>query len=222
MSNLVSQTAGEKIPHVLATLLCVLTLCLLFVGAMVTSTNSGLSVPDWPTTFGQNMYAYPLSQMKGGVVYEHSHRLFASAIGLLTILLTLSVWIWEPRRWIRKLSLTALVLVCLQGLLGGLTVKFKLPVAVSSMHAGVGELFFCVVIWMAAATSTTWKKSPAWKSHPISQGAFALMALVFTQIIICAIMRHSYAGLAIPTFPKAFNSSISFLFERFSTFPQLV
>ena len=77
MSTSASQTTGEKIPHILATLLCFLTLCLLFVGAMVTSTSSGLSVPDWPTTFGQNMFAYPLSAMRGGVVYEHSHRLFA-------------------------------------------------------------------------------------------------------------------------------------------------
>ncbi len=205
MSTSASQTTGEKIPHILATLLCFLTLCLLFVGAMVTSTSSGLSVPDWPTTFGQNMFAYPLSAMRGGVVYEHSHRLFASTVGMLTILLAISVWIWEPRRWIRKLSLTALVLVCLQGLLGGLTVKFKLPVAVSSMHAGLAELFFCAMLWLSAATSPIWKKTPAWRTNPVSRVAFLLMALLFIQIIIGAIMRHSYAGLAIPTFPKAFD-----------------
>ncbi len=201
-------TFSRKIPHLLATLLAILTLCLLFVGAMVTSTNSGLSVPDWPTTFGQNMYAYPLSQMKGGVVYEHSHRLFASAIGFLTILLVIATFIWEPRRWIRGLSLTVLFLVCLQGLLGGLTVKFKLPVAVSSAHAGVAELFFCCILWMTWATSADWKKRPAWQSNNLTLAAFSLMVLVFLQILVGAVMRHSYAGLAIPTFPRAFGEWI--------------
>ena len=151
-SNTVPSPGKVRVLHFLASLLAALTLCLLFVGAMVTSTNSGLSVPDWPTTFGQNMFAYPLSQMRGGVVYEHSHRLFASAVGMLTVLLAVATWIWEPRRWVRGLTFAALGLVCLQGLFGGLTVRMKLPVAVSSAHAGIAELFFCCTVWLAWVT----------------------------------------------------------------------
>jgi len=201
-------TPWDNLPHLLARILCVLTLCLLFVGAMVTSTNSGLSVPDWPTTFGQNMFAYPLSQMRGGVVYEHSHRLFASAIGMLTILLVVSLFIWESRRWVRNLSLIALLLVCAQGVLGGLTVKFKLPVSVASAHAGTAELFFCCIIWLMWATSPKWKRKSDWQSNGFSTAAFILMALTFVQIIVGAVMRHSYAGLAIPTFPRAYGEWI--------------
>ncbi len=194
--------------NLLARIISFLTLCLLFVGAMVTSTRSGLSVPDWPTTFGHNMFAYPLTQMRGGVVYEHSHRLFASSVGMLTVLLVILAFIREPRRWVRGLAVAALGLVCLQGLLGGLTVLFKLPVPIASAHAGVGELFFCAMIWLSWATSPAWKNAPEWRWNSVSIAAAIVTALAFVQIIVGAVMRHSYAGLAIPTFPRAFGEWI--------------
>ena len=97
--------------------------------------------------------------------------------------------------------------VRVQGLLGGLTVKFKLPVAVSSAHAGVAELFFCGSIWLMWSMTASWKKN-AWKTNAHSRGAFALATLVYVQILVGAVMRHSYAGLAIPTFPRAFDGWI--------------
>src|SRR5690606_10877834 len=108
--------------HRYARLLVVATLLLLGAGGMVTSTNSGLSVPDWPTTYGHNMFTYPLSGMVGGIFYEHGHRLIASAVGMLTIGLVLFLWRVEPRRWVRRLGWLALLAVVVQGVLGGLTV----------------------------------------------------------------------------------------------------
>jgi len=200
------QAWEKKVVPVLSRVICFLTFCLLFVGAMVTSTRSGLSVPDWPTTFGHNMFLYPLSQMRGGVVYEHSHRLFASSVGMLTILLAIATFLWEPRRWIRGLAIAAFGLVCLQGVLGGLTVLYKLPVPIASAHAGAGELFFCVMIWLSWATSSAWKKAPPWRWTRLARAAFVVTIIAFLQVMVGAVMRHSYAGLAIPTFPLAFGS----------------
>ena len=108
---------------------------------MVTSTGSGLSVPDWPTTYGSNMFTFPLSKWVGGIRYEHSHRLIASAVGFLTIILAGWTWRVEPRRWVRWLAVACLGAVVLQGLLGGLTVLLRLPPAVSIGHAGLAQIF---------------------------------------------------------------------------------
>ena len=94
--------------HRYAKLLVCATLLLVAAGGMVTSTSSGLSVPDWPTTYGQNMFAFPPSRMVGGIFYEHGHRLIASTVGFLTIGLVLWVWRSDPRRWMRTLALSAL------------------------------------------------------------------------------------------------------------------
>ena len=123
--------------HRYAKLLACATLLLVAAGGMVTSTSSGLSVPDWPTTYGQNMFAFPLSRMVGGIFYEHGHRLIASTVGVLTIGLVLWVWRTDSRRWMRHLALYALGAVILQGVLGGLTVLYLLPAPVSIGHAGL-------------------------------------------------------------------------------------
>ncbi|MBM4296282.1 MAG: cytochrome oxidase assembly protein, partial [Deltaproteobacteria bacterium] len=109
-------------PHRLAVILACATFPLLFIGGLVTSLGVGLAVPDWPTTFGYNMILYPWSKMVGGIFYEHSHRLVASTVGLLTIALALIFWFYEPRRWLRWLGAAALALVIVQGVLGGLRV----------------------------------------------------------------------------------------------------
>src|SRR5439155_20111384 len=103
------------------------TVFLIFVGGLVTSTESGLSVPDWPTTYGWNMFTFPLSKWVGGIFYEHGHRLIASTVGFLTIVLAAWLWIVDPRRWMKRLGAAALGSVILQGALGGLTVLFFLP-----------------------------------------------------------------------------------------------
>ncbi len=102
----------------------------------MTSTGSGLAVPDWPTTYGWSMFTFPLDKMVGGIRYEHGHRLIASSVGMLTIVLTVWLWFVERRRWLRRLGVAALAAVCAQGLLGGLTVLFFLPAPISIAHAG--------------------------------------------------------------------------------------
>src|SRR5687767_2396741 len=106
-------------PHRLAVMTACATFPLLFIGGLVTSKGAGLAVPDWPTTFGYNMFLYPWSKMVGNVFYEHSHRLVASGVGLLTIALALSLWLQERRKGLRWLGVAALVLVVIQGALGG-------------------------------------------------------------------------------------------------------
>jgi len=209
-----ARAKGETVLQILAISLAVATLVLLFIGAMVTSTNSGLSVPDWPSTFGRNMFAYPLREMKGGIFYEHGHRLFASAVGFLTMVLVIAAWIWEKRRWVKGLSVGALIMVCLQGILGGLTVRHHLPIAVSSAHAGLAAVFFCTTLWLASAASTAWKNASAWKAQPLVYGLWGGAAFSLTQTLLGAMMRHSYAGLAIPTFPRAFGGWIPDFWSR--------
>lgn len=196
--------------HFYAIGLSISTFLLLFAGGMVTSTNSGLSVPDWPTTFGQNMFLYPPSMMKGGIFYEHGHRLFASLVGFLTIGLCAAFWIWDKRSWLRWTGTLSLFLVILQGVLGGLTVRYLLPMPVSTAHACTAELFFGLTLLMAFATSRPWIKTDGirfrWNPEQALAAAFCLA--VFLQILVGAVMRHSYAGLSIPTFPLAYGEIV--------------
>ena len=126
------------------------TVLLIAAGGMVTSTDSGLSVPDWPNTYGQFMFSFPLDKMVGGIFYEHGHRMIASTVGFLTIILALWIWRVDPRRWMRRLGFIALGAVILQGILGGITVLFFLPAPVSIGHAGLAQIFFCLTITLVA------------------------------------------------------------------------
>ena len=125
--------------HRFATLVAVCTVFLVLAGSLVTSTNSGLSVPDWPTSYGWNMFTFPPSKWVGGIVYEHGHRLIASTVGFLTIVLAVWLWMSERRRWMRWLGVSALGAVIAQGVLGGLTVLFFLPWWISSAHATLAQ-----------------------------------------------------------------------------------
>jgi cytochrome c oxidase assembly protein subunit 15 len=185
------------------------TVLLIAAGAMVTSTGSGLAVPDWPSTYGQFMFTFPLSKMVGGIFYEHGHRLIASGVGLLTIVLAAWTWRVEPRRWVRRLAVLALGAVVLQGLLGGLTVLFFLPAPVSIGHAGLAQMFFCLTVSLALVTSPGWIGSRA----PVDDArlrrlAVGVTALAYGQILLGATMRHIGAGLAIPDFPLAFGRAL--------------
>src|SRR5829696_7564454 len=122
--------------HRFAVLLAVCTLLLVIAGASVTSNQAGLSVPDWPLSYGQVM-----PEMEGGVFYEHGHRMIASFVGFLTVILAIWLWRSEPRPWLRRLGLIALAAVIVQGVLGGMTVLFMLPKAVSISHACLAQLF---------------------------------------------------------------------------------
>ena len=195
------------------------TILLLLAGSLVTSTGSGLSVPDWPTTYGWNMFTFPPSKWVGGIFYEHGHRLIASTVGFLTIILAAWLWIAESRRWMKWLGIAALGSVILQGVLGGLTVLFFLPTTISSAHAGLAEIFFCMTVaialftspgWLAGSQSvlTTVALAEVVDDSMLRRVATWTTAVIYAQIIVGAVMRHSDAGLAIPDFPLMFGHVI--------------
>jgi cytochrome c oxidase assembly protein subunit 15 len=132
---------------------------LLVIGGLVTSKGVGLAVPDWPTTFGYNMFLYPWSKMVGGVFYEHSHRLVASGVGLLTLIFAVMLWIREPRKWVRWLGTVAIALVVLQGVLGGLRVVL-LEQALAMIHGSVAQVFFALMVSLALFSSREWDERP--------------------------------------------------------------
>ena len=193
--------------HRYATFVSAATVLLIVAGGLVTSTSSGLAVPDWPTSYGWNMFTFPMKHMVGGIFYEHGHRLIASAVGFFTIIL--AVWIWkvERRGWLRTLGWTALAAVCVQGLLGGITVLYFLPTPVSTAHAGLAQIFFCLTVSIALFTSSGWIRP---SGEPVDdvmlrRVATATTGMIYLQIIVGATMRHSDAGLAIPDFPTVFG-----------------
>src|SRR5262245_58660629 len=178
------------------------TVILILAGSLVTSHDAGLSVPDWPTSYGWNMFTFPPSMWVGGIFYEHGHRLIASGVGVLTIVLAILLWRGESRRWVRRLGLVALGAVILQGLLGGLTVRYFLPAPVSTAHAGLAEIFFCLTVAIPLFTSRGWlrpDRAPV-DDRVLRVAAGMTTALVYVQILIGATIRHTGAGLAIPDF----------------------
>jgi cytochrome c oxidase assembly protein subunit 15 len=187
--------------HRFAVVTAAATFVLLFVGGLVTSTGSGLAVPDWPLSYGQ---VFPA--MVGGVLFEHGHRLVAALVGCLTVVLALWTVIGETRPAVRALGLLALLAVVLQGVLGGVTVLYKLPLAVSVTHACLAQAFFCLTVALATVTGRRWAVAqPGDLPAVLPALAWTTTALVFGQLVLGALMRHMGAGLAIPDFPLAFG-----------------
>ncbi|HEY7112973.1 MAG TPA: COX15/CtaA family protein [Thermoanaerobaculia bacterium] len=195
----------ERALHRLALALVLATVGLIFAGGLVTSTESGLSVPDWPTTYGQNPFTFPVSKWVGGIKFEHSHRLIASAVGLLTVVVAVAFARGEKRAWVRRLAYLALAAVVAQGVLGGLTVLFLLPTAISVAHACLAQTFFCLAVALAVVTSPRWREAEPAGANSVRRMAAATVAVVFLQLLVGAVMRHTKAGLAIPDFPLAFG-----------------
>ena len=195
--------------HRFAVFVAACTVVLIAAGGMVTSTDSGLAVPDWPNTYGHFMFSFPYEKWVGGILYEHGHRLIASTVGFLTIVLAVWTWKVEPRRWVRRLAFAALGAVILQGLLGGLTVIFLLPAPISIGHAALAQLFFCSTVSLALFTSRGWRQAgPAVDDAPLRRLTLLTTALVSVQILLGATMRHTEAGMAIPDFPLAFGQLV--------------
>ena len=194
--------------HLYAAIVAASTALLIFAGGLVTSTGSGLSVPDWPTTYGWFMFTFPWDKWVGGIFYEHSHRLIASVVGLLIV--GLAVWLWraESRAWVRRLGYLALAAVVIQGILGGITVLWFLPDAVSIAHAGLAQLVFCLTITIALVTSPGWKRGGGADDRVLQGTALVTTVTIYLQIIVGATMRHTDAGLAIPDFPLAFGQIV--------------
>ena len=199
--------------HKFSCFVATFTVFLILAGSLVTSTESGLSVPDWPTSYGWNMFTFPPSMWVGGIFYEHGHRLIASTVGFLTIILAIWIWKQDSRRWMKRLGAIALGAVIVQGLLGGITVMYFLPPAISTAHAALAEIFFCLTVSIALFTSPRWltgygasaSDGPGVDDAILRQTAAATTAVIYLQILIGAAMRHTDAGLAIPDFPLVFG-----------------
>ena len=185
--------------HRFACLLGFATFILIVAGASVTSHRAGLSVPDWPTTYGSFMFSFPMSKWVGNILYEHGHRLIASIVGMLTVVLAVWVVCKEPRRWVRRLGIAALAVVIAQGILGGLTVVLMLPPPISIAHASLAEAFFCITVALAVVTSARWMHaSPAIgmaNARLIQRFALASTVAIYGQIILGAAIRHSESGV---------------------------
>ncbi|MDZ7343370.1 MAG: COX15/CtaA family protein [candidate division KSB1 bacterium] len=198
--------------HRFAKLVVGATFILIFIGGLVTSTDSGLAVPDWPTTYGHFMFSFPFSQMVGGILYEHGHRMIATVVGMLMTILAIWLWLKEPRKGVRRLGLIALLAVILQGILGGITVLFLLPTPISVSHAALAQTFFCLTICIALFTSPKWDQlQPQFEeAHRPSllNLTIATTVTIYLQLILGAVMRHTKSGLAIPDFPLAFGKLI--------------
>ncbi len=179
--------------HRLAVLVSAATAVLILFGGLVTNTGAALAVPDWPTTFGQNMFFYPWSQMTGGVFYEHSHRLVGSIVGFLTVLLAVLLWITEPRGWLRRLGLLAVVFVVAQGLVGGLRVVL-LAENLAILHGVLAQAFFGLTLCLVLFTSKEWTEGARTRGEavPTAQRRLALWTTcaLFLQIVFGAFLTH--------------------------------
>src|SRR5687767_1761706 len=197
--------------HVLALLTAAATFPLIFMGGLVTSHGAGMSVPDWPNSYGYNMFTFPPSQWIGGIFYEHTHRLMGTIVGMLSIALTIWAWRTEPRRWVRWLATGVLGAVVFQGVLGGLrVVMVELDLAI--VHACFAQAFFCLAALTAVVTSQWWIEAPdraTSENVAATRRLFTFSAiavgLIYLQLIVGAVMRHYEAGLAIPDFPTSYG-----------------
>lgn len=188
------------------------TMALVGIGGVVTSTETGLAVVDWPNSFGYNMFLYPLSRMTGGIYYEHAHRLFGSLVGLTTLTLTGMILVRDPRPSVKVAGFVASLLVILQGILGGLRVTgtFTLSTAPEDMtpstllamvHGVTGQLFFALLVGIAVAASPTFRGgTPARATkHASGERTFSalLVAALVVQLVLGAYYRHTGAGLGL-------------------------
>ena len=190
-----------------AWLTCVATLLLICSGGMVTSKNVGLAVPDWPTTFGYNMFLFPVSKWVGGILFEHTHRLMGSLVGFLTIILAAWLWASEDRQRVRNLGVIALAGVILQGILGGLRVTMMKD-EIGIFHACVAQAFLGLLVFIALVTTNFWRSiSNAIvdfkKFAPLKTLAIVTTIAIYVQLALGATMRHQHRDLAILDFPTA-------------------
>ena len=211
--------AFSPVLHRLALVTAAATFPLIFMGGLVTSHQAGLSVPDWPNSWGYNMFLFPPRLWIGGILYEHTHRLMGTVVGMLSIVLAIVAWKTEQRRWVRWLAMSVLGAVIFQGILGGLrVVLLKLDMAI--VHACFAQAFFCLTALMCIVTSKWWHDARNAGFRPVPQTqhgletgvAMSLIGLaaacvfaIYLQLIVGAAMRHYEAGLAIPDLPLAYG-----------------
>jgi cytochrome c oxidase assembly protein subunit 15 len=195
-----------------ALVVAVATLAMVGIGGVVTSQEAGLAVPDWPNSYGYNMFLYPLARMTGGVYYEHAHRLFGTLVGLATMTLAVLLTAVDRRRGVRLAALAAAILVVVQGVLGGLRVtgRFTLSTSAADMapsttlaivHGVLGQLFFALLVGLAVVTAPRWTSA----ERPLSSSAasadrtlgYGLLLVLVLQLVLGAIYRHTGEGLIV-------------------------
>ncbi len=205
------QLARERGLHRFAVLLAAAVVLLIAAGALVKSKEAGLSVPDWPLSYGG--LNPPNWWQIENVRAEHGHRLIAGVVALLTILLAIQFRRLESRIWVRRLAYLAVATVFAQAALGGITVLMFLPTPVSVGHAGLAQLFLCLIVTLAVVTSPAWLRADftlhrQGARRRAARLATALSLVVYAQILVGAVMRHTGAGLAIPDFPLVFGGLV--------------
>lgn len=193
-----------------ALFVAICTLGLIFAGGLVTSKDAGLSVPDWPLSYG-SLNPEGWFQIEN-VRAEHGHRLIAGSVAILTLILTIWTWRTDPRRSVRLLGLFMMAAIMAQALLGGLTVLFLLPTPISVSHALLGQAFLCLTWAMALVTSPSWSKGAEPAPDPANPALRSLClgftAVIFVQLTLGALMRHTASGLAIYDFPLSYGHLI--------------
>jgi cytochrome c oxidase assembly protein subunit 15 len=205
--NANAPTKTNRPLHRFAVLTAIATFLLLGAGGLVTSHEAGMSVPDWPNSYGYNMFAFPVSKWTGGIFYEHTHRLWASVVGLMTTILAVWICLKDSRKWMKWLGVAAFLLVVAQGVLGGLRVTMKMD-SLGIFHGVIAQAFFVLTCVIALFTSRPWVELAAkQKTFSVARGlrshALFVTILIFLQLILGATMRHQHAGLAISDFPLA-------------------
>jgi cytochrome c oxidase assembly protein subunit 15 len=196
--------------HAMALLTAAATFPLIFLGGLVTSHGAGMSVPDWPNSWGYNMFTFPPSKWVGGIFFEHTHRLLATVVGMLSIVLVLVAFKTDRRRWVRYTALGIFLAVLFQGVLGGLRVVLNQR-DLAMVHGICAQIVFCFMATFCVMTSRFWtapkflipEEAPA--AARIMALAIAATIVIAIQLLIGAVMRHSDAGLAIPDFPTSFG-----------------
>ena len=191
-----------------AVLNAVATFLLIGLGGLVTSHEAGMSVPDWPTSYGYNMFALPFHYWAGGAFFEHTHRLLASVVGLLTTILAVWLWLQDSRKWMHWLGVAAFLLVVAQGVLGGLRVDLRMA-SLGVFHGALAQTFLVLVCFITLFASRWWQEpsrlQPAAVPRGLRSHVLWVTVLIFLQLLIAATMRHQHAGLAIADFPLAYG-----------------
>jgi len=187
-----SSSTYNAAQHRFTIFVATLAFLLIVAGGLVTSNNAGLAVPDWPTSFG---HLFKIPRMIGGVKFEHSHRMIAEFVGLLTIIVAVWTWRVDRRRWMRILTIGAVVGVIVQGVIGGIGVRQMLPPWVSSLHATFGQTMFCALAAIAVFTSRSWLEEPAEKlsrkdARLLLRHCWMLIGFLYLQLILGAAFRH--------------------------------
>jgi cytochrome c oxidase assembly protein subunit 15 len=193
-------------PHRLAVVLVCATFPLVWVGGLVTTYDAGMAVPDWPNTYGYNLFLYPWTEWFAGpwdLFIEHAHRLFAATVGIVCIAFVVAVWRTESRRWMRPAAVAALALVIGQGILGGMRVVLDQR-TLAMIHGCVGPLFFTYCVLLATLTSPAWAEATHSKSVDLARGILPLAILTalvaYGQLVVGAQLRHTGATATPATF----------------------